>query len=94
MGAMAVVHPSRSGEIADPPAWERLAAGFVIFMLTGALIAPVIAPDQGETPILRLIWIPVYAVTAGLVAFRFDKVVRAWPAWLMVGGGLYLVLRR
>lgn len=53
-------------------------------MLTGALIAPVIAPDQGETPILRLIWLPVYAVTAGLIVFRFEKIIRAWPAWLMV----------
>ena len=69
-----------------PPAWEQWAAGFVVFMLTGALIAPVIAPDQGETPILRLIWLPVYAVTAGLIVFRFEKIIRAWPAWLMVGG--------
>ncbi|MDO9609419.1 MAG: O-antigen ligase [Brevundimonas sp.] len=68
-----------------PPAWEQWAAGFVVFMLTGALIAPVIAPDQGETPILRLIWLPVYAVTAGLIVFRFEKIIRAWPAWLMVG---------
>ncbi|WP_292071530.1 O-antigen ligase family protein [Brevundimonas sp. UBA7534] len=74
----------------EPPLWERLAAGFVVFMLTGALIAPVLAPDQGETPILRLIWIPVYAVTAGLVAFRFDKVIRAWPAWLMLFGLIIL----
>nr|WP_282438764.1 O-antigen ligase [Brevundimonas sp. EYE_349] len=65
--------------------WEQLAAGFVVFMLTGALIAPVIAPDQAETPVLRLIWLPVYAVTAGLLVFRFDKAIRAWPAWLMVG---------
>ena len=70
----------------SPPLWEQLAAGFVVFMLTGALIAPVIAPDQGETPILRLVWLPVYAVTAGLVVFRFEKVVRAWPAWLIMGG--------
>jgi len=69
----------------QPPVWEQIAAGFVVFMLTGALIAPIIAPDQGETPILRLIWLPVYAVTAGLLVFRFDKVIRAWPAWLMVG---------
>ena len=34
---------------------------------------------------LRLIWLPVYAVTAGLLVFRFDKAIRAWPAWLMVG---------
>jgi len=70
----------------EPPPWERLAAGFVVFMLTGALIAPVLAPDQGETPVLRLIWIPVYAVIAGLVVYRFEKVIRAWPAWLILGG--------
>jgi len=81
------VHAS-PGQILDsdsPPLWEQWAAGFVVFMLTGALIAPVIAPTQVETPILRLIWLPVYAVTAGLLVFRFDKVIRAWPAWLMVG---------
>ena len=84
---MAVDRFQPSGTVQEePPPWERLAAGFVIFMLTGALIAPVIAPDQGETPILRLIWIPVYAVTAGLIAFRFDKVIKAWPAWLMLFG--------
>lgn len=85
MGAMAVVHPSRSGEIADPPAWERLAAGFVLFMLTGALLAPVLAPDQSETPILRLTWLPVYALTAGLMALRFERIIKAWPAWLLAG---------
>jgi len=68
----------------SPPLWEQWAAGFVIFMLTGALIAPVIAPTQVETPILRFIWLPVYAVIAGLIVFHFDKVIRAWPAWLMM----------
>nr|WP_314436124.1 O-antigen ligase family protein [uncultured Brevundimonas sp.] len=70
----------------SPPLWEQWAAGFVIFMMTGALIAPVLAPDQAETPILRMIWLPVYAVTAGLVAFRFEKIIRAWPAWLILFG--------
>ncbi len=70
----------------SPPPWEQALAGFVVFMLTGALIAPVLAPDQGETPILRLVWLPVYAVTAALIVFRFEKVVRAWPAWLMMFG--------
>lgn len=78
--------PDQIDDSGRPPLWEQWAAGFVVFMLTGALIAPVIAPDQGETPILRLIWLPVYAVTAGLLVFRFDKVIRAWPAWLMVAG--------
>ncbi|WP_255568062.1 O-antigen ligase [Brevundimonas sp. PAMC22021] len=54
-------------------------------MLTGALLAPVLAPDQSETPILRLTWLPVYALTAGLAAFRFERIIKAWPAWLMAG---------
>ncbi|MBL7373414.1 O-antigen ligase family protein, partial [Escherichia coli] len=29
---------------------------------------------------------PVYAVTAGLIAFRFEKIIRAWPAWLILFG--------
>ena len=75
------------GQIDDsPPLWEQWAAGFVIFMMTGALIAPVLAPDQAETPILRMVWLPVYAVTAGLIAFRFEKIIRAWPAWLILFG--------
>lgn len=69
----------------SPPLWEQAAAAFVITMLTGAIVGPVFAPDQGETPILRLVWLPVYAVTAGLLAWRFDRVVRAWPAWIGLG---------
>lgn len=57
---------------------------FVVIMLTGALIGPVFAPTQAETPILRLIWLPVYAVIMGLVAFRIDRVIRAWPSLLLV----------
>ena len=57
-----------------------------IVMLTGALIGPVFAPDQGETPVLRLIWLPVYAIILGLIAARFQRVVRAWPAWLALLG--------
>jgi O-antigen ligase len=51
-------------------------------MLTGALIGPVLAPDQGETPLLRLFWLPVYAIVAGLVLLRFKTIARAWPAVL------------
>lgn len=51
-------------------------------MLTGALIGPVLAPDQGETPLLRLFWLPVYAIVAGLVLMRFKTIARAWPAVL------------
>ena len=62
-----------------------------IAMLTGALIGPVFAPDQGETPMLRLIWLPVYAIIFGLILARFEQVVRAWPAWLALAGLVALV---
>ena len=66
------------------PLWEQVAAGFVIVMLTGALIGPVFAPDQGETPILRLIWLPVYGITAGLILNRAGRMFAAWPAWVIL----------
>ncbi|MDP3401021.1 MAG: O-antigen ligase family protein, partial [Brevundimonas sp.] len=68
-----------------PPLWEQVAAGLVIVMLTGALIGPVFAPDQGETPILRLIWLPVYAITLGLILNRLGRMAAAWPAWIILG---------
>ena len=54
----------------------------ILVMLTGALIGPVFAPTQEETPILRLVWLPVYAAVAGLMLARFERVVRVWPAWI------------
>ncbi len=70
----------------DPPLIERAAVIFVIVMLTGALIGPIFAPTQEETPMLRLIWPPVYLIVAGLCVWRFETIVRAWPAWIIVGG--------
>ncbi|MES2835564.1 MAG: O-antigen ligase family protein [Pseudomonadota bacterium] len=66
----------------EPPWWERATVIVILVMLTGALIGPVFAPTQEETPILRLIWLPVYAAVAGLLLLRFERVVRAWPAWI------------
>ncbi|MBN8528349.1 MAG: O-antigen ligase family protein [Caulobacterales bacterium] len=66
----------------DPPLWERAAVMIVVIMLTGALIGPVFAPTQEETPALRLVWLPIYGLIAGLITLRFDKVARAWPAWI------------
>lgn len=68
-----------------PPIWEQVLAGFVVIMLTQALIGPVFAPTQEETPILRLVWLPVYAVTAGLILYRLPAMIRAWPVWIMLG---------
>ncbi len=57
-----------------------------IVILTGALIGPGLAPNQGDTPMLRLIWLPVYAIIFGLIAARFQQVLGAWPAWLALAG--------
>lgn len=70
---------------AAPPRWEQAAAGFVVIMLTGAFVGPVFAPSQEETPILRLVWLPVFAIIAGLALRRLDRIVRAWPAILLLG---------
>jgi exopolysaccharide production protein ExoQ len=56
--------------------------GVIIAMMTGALIGPVFAPTQEETPILRLVWLPAYAAIAGLLLFRVNRLWRAWPAML------------
>lgn len=67
------------------PLWEQFGAGFVLLMLTGALIGPVLAPDQGENPVLRLFWLPSYAITAGLCLWRIKDLLRIWPAIIMLG---------
>ena len=69
----------------SPPLWEEAAVIFVIVMMTGALIGPVFAPTQVETPVLRLVWLPVYAIIVALLIMRADKVVRVWPAVLILG---------
>ncbi len=80
--AARAVRPEPAAILPGPPVWEQIAAGVVISMLTGALIGPVLAPDQAETPILRLFWLPAYAATAGLILLRIKTVAKVWPAWL------------
>lgn len=65
--------------------WEQAIVVVIIVLLTGALVGPILAPTQEETPILRLMWLPVYAATAGLLLFRADRIWRAWPAFLLLG---------
>ncbi len=67
-----------------PSLWERVICGIIIAMLTGALIGPVFAPTQEETPILRLVWLPAYAAILGLLLFRIDRLWRAWPAMIAI----------
>ena len=67
-----------------PSLWERAACIVIIAMLTGALIGPVFAPLQEETPVLRLVWLPAYAAIFGMAAWRIDRMWRAWPAVLAI----------
>ena len=67
-----------------PSLWERVICGVIIAMLTGALIGPVFAPLQEETPVLRLVWLPAYAAIAGLLIYRIDRLWRAWPAMIAI----------
>jgi exopolysaccharide production protein ExoQ len=71
--------------IETPPSlWERAVCVVVIAMLTGALIGPVFAPLQEETPVLRLVWLPAYAAIFGMALYRIDRLWRAWPAAIAV----------
>ena len=67
-----------------PSLWERVICGVIIAMMTGALIGPVFAPLQEETPVLRLVWLPAYAAIVGLLLFRIDRLWRAWPAMIAI----------
>jgi O-antigen ligase len=67
-----------------PHLWERAICGVIVAMMTGALIGPVFAPLQEETPVLRLVWLPAYAAIAGLLLYRVDRLWRAWPAMLVI----------
>ena len=70
-----------------PRKLEALACGFVLFMLSNAFIGPLLDPLQagGENiPVLRLMWLPVYAVILGLVAWRAPRLMRFWlPAAML-----------
>lgn len=67
-----------------PSLWERGLCVVLIAMLTGALIGPVFAPLQEETPVLRLVWLPAYAAIAALLLVRIDRLWRAWPAMIAI----------
>jgi O-antigen ligase len=74
-----------------PDIWrklEALACGFVLFMLSNAFIGPLLDPLQagGENiPVLRLMWLPVYALILGLAAWRAPRVMRFWFPAVMLG---------
>src|SRR5690606_6060316 len=65
-----------------PTLWEQAAAALILAPLSGALLGPIFAPLQQETPVLRLIWPPIYLVILGLAAFRARRMAAAWPAFI------------
>lgn len=66
----------------NPTLWEQAAAALILALLSGALLGPIFAPQQQETPVLRLIWPPIYLVILGLAAFRARRMAAAWPAFI------------
>jgi exopolysaccharide production protein ExoQ len=66
---------------------EAWACGFVLFMLSNALIGPFLDPEQAggeDMPILRLMWLPVYALILALVLWRAPRLMKFWlPATLL-----------
>jgi exopolysaccharide production protein ExoQ len=70
---------------------EVVAAVVVIMMMSNALIGPLLDPKQtggDQIPILRLLWLPVYAVIAGLTLLRLPDIGRYWAPAL----GLLLLI--
>ncbi len=66
---------------------EAWACGFVLFMLSNALIGPFLDPEQAggeDMPILRLMWLPVYALILALVLWRAPRLAKFWlPAGIL-----------
>lgn len=65
---------------------------FCILMFSNALIGPLFAPQtfdvaaaESDSAILRLMWLPVYAVTLALAGFRLTRLMRVLPALFMTG---------
>lgn len=86
---MDAAQPHRDQE--DRGAWralEALACGFVLFMLSNAFIGPLLDPQQAggeDMPILRLMWLPVYALILGLALSRAPRLARFWLPAAVLG---------
>ncbi|PTS86536.1 O-antigen ligase, partial [Caulobacter sp. HMWF009] len=60
---------------------EAVACGFIVFMLSNALIGPLLDPTQAggeDMPVLRLMWLPVYGLILGLALWRLPLLLRFW----------------
>ena len=52
--------------------FEGVAVGLILFLMSGALLAPLLSPDQmpDTVPILRQLWLPAFALIVLLIARR------------------------
>jgi len=60
----------------------------ILFMMSGALIGPLLDPNEvggDDNPWLRAMWLPIYALTAGLAAVRWRAMARAWGPLIAFG---------
>jgi O-antigen ligase len=94
---------SRTPVGADPPAAERLSTSpsiawtrlaeqaltvLILFMMSDALIGPLVDPNQAggdDNPWLRAMWLPVYGLTAGLAAVQWRAMLKAWLPLTLIG---------
>jgi O-antigen ligase len=77
-----------------PRKLEALACGFVLFMLSNAFIGPLVDPLQAggeDMPLLRLMWLPVYALVLALAVWRAPRVMRFWFPAVMLSALIFWV---
>jgi len=65
---------------------------FCLLLFSNALIGPLFAPQttdaslaESDSAVLRVMWLPVYAVTVLLIGFRITRLMRILPALFMTG---------
>jgi O-antigen ligase len=67
---------------------EQALTILILFMMSDALIGPLLDPNQAggdDNPWLRAMWLPVYALTAGLAAVRWRAMTKVWLPTMLVG---------
>jgi hypothetical protein len=68
---------------------EQVLTMLILFMMSDALIGPLLDPNEvgagDENPWLRAMWLPVYGLTAVLVAIHWRAVRKAWATLILVG---------
>ncbi len=84
--------PARLAPLSPSTPWvPRLEAALtvlILFMLSNALIGPLLDPNEAggdDNPWLRAMWLPVYGLVGALAAVRWREMRRAWLPLTLVG---------